>query len=183
MYLWLSASQGHVVWEWIHTRPTMGKGFSANDVLLVSEAGGPVQALTTNGKGAEPTVDWPRVAYMAQVHFGAAGPLVVRDLSTQQRWQVPAGPDNDHPLLGDNLVSYRKQGAPVIYSLVTRKSVVLTEPRQYILNGIYLGQLYPAGNVLAAIGISDGRKSSGVAVFRTHSADPMQDLFVCPASH
>lgn len=174
-YYGVVASEGHVVWEWLHP----GQHGNATDILLDQESGGAVQAITHDGKGAEPALSWPYLAYLARAHFaGTAGTLVVANLRTGHRWQRQIGRDDDFPQITGTFVLYRSTGLATLYSPTSGQRLVLTRPRQYTIQEQYIGTLHLGYGMMVGVG-TDLHGHYGLAIFHLHGPNPLAGLLTC----
>lgn len=135
-YDWVRASGGHVVWEWNHSV----KGVNAGDILEASESGGKIMHVTTDGKGSQPSLSWPRVAYLSKSRFGAGGGLVVQDLLSGNTIQLPSKYGYDDPQIGGSLVVWRPTMKGSTYTLglysIANRRLILMRQRQMTIDGV-----------------------------------------------
>jgi len=183
-YDWVKASNGHVVWEWGHS---VGRA-NASDILETSESGGKVVHVTTDGKGSQPSLSWPWVAYSRRFRFGSGGNVVIHNLLNRTTIQLPSTVGADYPQIGGSLVTWSPEGHGYLglYSVPNRRLVLMTHQRQMTIDG--QGLYYPAvaPGTMADLG-TNARKVNGVwvesefhlIILNFHGSHPFHQILGC----
>jgi len=184
VYDLVGADKGHVVWEWDH----LVRRKPVSDILLTSETRGPIEFVTRDGQGSQPSLSWPRVAYVDRYRFGNSRTIVIQDLQNHHFWRVHSSGTIDAPILADSLLVYNPVGVGFLglYNVVGEGRVVLYHQEQITVAGTFTNHFSPAHGLLASVGVPlyayEGERNLNryvLSVYRFHDRTALRDVLRC----
>jgi hypothetical protein len=188
LFSFIAADHGRVVWEWDHLQGHRPQ----SDVWLARETGGPVRHVTTDGKGAEPSISWPMVAYLNRYRFGNNAHVIVRNLISGRQWSIGGNEENDIPEVSGSLVVYLPYPDSLLglYDLKASRGVKLTHVNQMTIDGVFAYHMYLAHGFMVSGSVPVPKYSWKephlrryvVVIYKFPASDPLDSILACPST-
>lgn len=184
LYDVIQADRGHVVWEWDHLHGHTPR----SDVLLTDEMGGPVRHVTTDGKGSQPSVSWPTVAYVNHYRFANSGNIIVRNLVSGRRWAIGGSGENQQPQVSGSLLVYNpvSTGLLELYDLAAGRGIKFLHVAQLTVMGVYNYHLFLTRGVMASAAVPTAQYAHQpnlhryvLAIYHYRASDPLDSVLTC----